>query len=124
MKPLYFGCVLESGHFAFGVDLRSDRRHKFSNWLENNDGMFPPPNIDQAQGIARLIEFEDFTVLAFWDRSIDHRPGSHSTFLLPGGDLTFDEALRRAGMYFPTVWNRYKFAVTEHKSAHKNKTGE
>jgi hypothetical protein len=47
------------------------------------DGGFCPQIEDAQSGEARIHHVEGWTVLAFWDRSGDSRPSSHSTFVCP-----------------------------------------
>jgi hypothetical protein len=47
----------------------------------------------------------DVTVLAIWERTVDARPGSHSTFVLEG-HLDFGAAVQLAREAFPHVWSR------------------
>ncbi len=116
----YFGCIGESGHFLFVPNMRTVR----------NAGPFTPASLDtsfcpgmtpesqgytpreQPEGVARLTHYEGWTVLSFWDRSVDDRRGSHSTFAIDGVH-TFGEAVAHARAAFPRVWARYKFAVRE-----------
>jgi len=68
---------------------------------------------ERAQGRAALhwVTWDrHVTVLAFWDRSGDPRPGSHSTFVLDGHHA-FEEAVRHAEEAFPHLFARYTFQV-------------
>ena len=115
--PLYFGCESKEhiGHFVYDSAMRKvDRDHK---WLWGLDGMLPP-DWTHKEGIARVHRFRDplnggpLTLVAFWDRSADTRPGSNSVFVLGGTSLTNEEALAQAKAAFPTVWKRFGFEVT------------
>lgn len=118
--PLYFGCwdrcpghgVHEpSGRGLNYYDVRAglrlpldggypprsdEREHDF--WRRSSDEV-------QPQGAACLHHEDERTILAFWDRTVDDRRSSHSTFLLPGV-LTFDEAVAAARVAFPHIWAR------------------
>lgn len=115
-EPLYFGCVKELGHHAWGTDLRVfASKSPRGRWLTSHDGQLAPRDLDGrelAQGIAALHLFPDagVTVLAFWDRSVDGRPGSNSMFLLPGL-LSFRGAALAAARHFPSIWARLDFEV-------------
>lgn len=114
-KPLYVGCCRRAGHYRFEPGMRS------LPWLGalrlggiSLDGGFCPPG-EQVEGDAKLTWVEDddggpLTVLAFWDRSVDRRHGSNSTFVLPGV-LDFGDALDAARDAFPEVFARYPFVV-------------
>jgi hypothetical protein len=112
--PLFYGCSnSETGHCVFGTGpaLR---------WFRGQDANLPPQDTSRnLQGAANLYHLPagtndlvgGYTILAFWDRSVDSRNGSHSTYLLPG-TLSFPEALEAAQKAFPDIWRRYRFAVT------------
>ncbi len=112
----YFGVwdKREAGHYLFDVDGTAIYRHKspipFSN--AKLDGGFAPLDGMQPQGVARLTHADGWTVLSFWDRSGDHRPGSHSTFVLHG-TRDFAAAVELARATFPSIWARYTFEVRE-----------
>lgn len=119
-EPLYFGCWdSRPGHGLHepsgaprcyyteraglrlpldgGYPPRSDeRQHDF--WRRRDEEV-------QPQGAARLHHEGERTILAFWDRTVDDRRGSHSTFLL-SGVLSFDEAVTAARAAFPHIWAR------------------
>ena len=72
----------------------------------------------QPEGVAVLTYTQDSeerprTVLAFWDRTIDSRPASHSTFVLEGC-LPFDQALAQAKALFTQIFDRAPFEITSH----------
>ena len=121
----YFGCHRDLGHFLWLPGMQRQR----GDWLElmrnialwfgvrNIDGGLCPGydprgygHNEYAQGYAKLTYAAPWTALAFWDRTIDHRPGSNSTFILRG-NYSFDEEVAAAKAYFPEVWARYTFAV-------------
>jgi len=77
-------------------------------WLAYLDGLLPPEV--ETQGVARLHHFNGCTLLAFWDRTGDSRPGSNSVFFIPGRVL-FDEAVEAARKAFPGIWRRFTFEV-------------
>lgn len=107
----YFGCIRTTGHHLFSpggacVDFYG----------------FEVPNLDQsycpaegvAQGASRLTHIKvgrnEWSILSFWDNSIDKRPGSHSTFVVRG-TFDYDDTKNVARTYFPGVWDRYTFHV-------------
>jgi hypothetical protein len=104
--PRYFGCVGPAGHYVYNPGMGHDRD---MNWLAYMDGLLPPEG-DQIEGLARLHHFNGCTVLAFWDRSGDKRPGSNSVFYVPG-HATFDEVVEAAKKSFPGIWRRFPFNI-------------
>lgn len=104
--PRYFGCVGPPGHHVFNPGLAYDRTLP---WLSYLDGMLATDKTD-AEGVARLYHFNGCTLLAFWDRSGDSRPGSNSVFYVPGRK-TFEEVVESAKKSFPGIWRRFTFNV-------------
>jgi hypothetical protein len=127
VRAFYFGCVREAGHFwwcAQGYGGRPVQAHgSIEVFLRDLpvDGTFCPPN-GQEEGPAQLIYVTApygqrvWTLLAFWDRSVDKRGGCCSVYALEGV-LTFDQAMSWARKFFPTIWERYSFTVTEWRPA-------
>lgn len=109
----YFGCKDRPGHFLWGDDgRRSDNSSK--NVLPFKfsilDAGFLPEVCSQIEGLGTLVHFPKWTVLSFWDRSVDKRPGCNSAFVLYG-HWTFSESLEISKVKFPWVWSRFNFEV-------------
>jgi hypothetical protein len=67
----------------------------------------------QVEGQAALwhrVEPTPWTVLSFWDRSGDSRPGCCASFLLQGR-LGFEAAVEEARRHFPALFERFTFEV-------------
>ena len=110
-RVFYFGCVGVSGHYMHGVDGRSAHRFTQTNpWGYGVDGSLLPKS--QIEGRAFIHHKDGWTALSFWDRSVDSRRGSHSTFLAEGS-FGFDEMVAFGKKHFPEVWARYTFPVVE-----------
>ena len=113
----YFGCVGTSGHYLHTPDLRTaSRAGPFTPAMLDTHYCPNPATREQPEGVARLTHFDGWTVLAFWDRSVDTRGNSHSTFVLRGTHA-YDDAVRLAREAFPRVWSRYTFTVRSHDAA-------
>lgn len=122
---LYFGCWgNQPGHDLRTPDGARHSRLPFG-YPPKLDGIavdmgFTPGVLDISKrprdpgtipnGAAALHHVSEWTVLSFWDNSIDTRPGSHSTFI-SRGTLTFEGAVVRAKAAFPSVWKRFTFEV-------------
>lgn len=65
---------------------------------------------EAVQGVASLTHKGGWTALSFWDRTGDSRGNSSSTFLFDE-TLTFDDALARARVEFPSIFARFPFEV-------------
>ncbi len=122
----YYGCWAGIGHHAFlpnGQSATQDEmRCPWSQYSRSfsgaciDGGLQPlrgdiPHDVPQPEGLARLTQEAGWTALSFWDRSIDKRGGSHSTFVAEG-TFTFAQMVEQAKRLFPTIWARYTFRLT------------
>jgi hypothetical protein len=113
----YFGCWQEPGHYLFAPGGRNAERHipdDFPVSVHILDGGLLPPKLPEVEGRASLAHINGWTILSFWDRSIDKRGKCNSSFLFRGR-LTFAEACQQAANNFPYLWTRFKFEVTEYQ---------
>jgi len=114
-KVYYFGFA-GSGHHMYQPGDGMYLRNLETPWGAYPDGTLCPEKTYE-NGLALLHHKDGWTALAFWDQSGDTRPGSHSTFLVPG-TFTFDEMLALAKSQWWTVFARIgrKFEIKEMKS--------
>lgn len=114
-KPLtvyYFGCVRSAGHRLFDRN-GSVNPYKIElpfKWTELDGGFcFDGP---QKQGVAKITSVDGWTIMAFWDRSVDSRENSNSAFVAKG-EFDFDQMCQIAEETFPNIWKRItnKFVV-------------
>ena len=109
----YFGCHRETGHFLWKEDQRrasrSDERSLSFNWTILDACLFPVDAKD-VQGEATITHFMGWTVISFWDRSVDKRPMSNSSFVVKGHH-SFDDMVKMTKEKFPWVWSRFSFEV-------------
>lgn len=110
-KCYYCGCYNETGHYLW--DERNHKVHYVKGipfrW-EILDGGLLPPHEPETEGLAEIIHIGSWTIITFWDRSVDKRGGSCSAFVIPA-HVWFDEAVAIAKERFPSVWNRFPFEV-------------
>lgn len=114
----YFGCHGEAEHYLWnetGRQVYNDESlpDDFPFNYVACDGYLLPPKLPQEEGRASLIHFKGaapYTVLTFWDGSVDSRPGCCSAFILHGL-MEFDYACQTAKDAFPWVWERFTFEV-------------
>jgi hypothetical protein len=64
----------------------------------------------QPEGLAKLTHKDGWTLLSFWDRSVDKRNNSNSNFIQEG-EFTFEQMVEQAKEKFPGIWERFKFEV-------------
>jgi len=131
MKAFYFGCVREPGHHFFGPDgeYRHFKEFAQSPWRAYELDAQLAPHFEDCirkrsrfckycdcasgpEGIALLHHKAGWTALSFWDRSVDNRGASNSTFILEG-DYDFNQALALARSLFPSIFARFTFEVRE-----------
>lgn len=113
LDVVYYGCQREAGHYFFLHDNGTPQRR--CDFLPDEitkdyhvDGGYVPKS--GQQGEAALHHVDGWTVVAFADYGVDHRPGSHSTFIVRGV-MGFDEAVAASREKFPGVWARYRFPI-------------
>lgn len=111
-RMFYFGCVGDVGHYLWDENLRQLRWSDSLPWrIQEVDGVMPPQETYQ-QGLARMLYKGCWTAMAFWDRTVDTRPGGNSVFLADG-TFTFDEMVQLAIRTFPSIMRRYDFLLEE-----------
>jgi hypothetical protein len=124
MRMYYFGCHREPGHYFFAPGMVKDHEAGGPMPFSTQEGEPIVPwgyHIDQAlcpfgpqtEGLAKLNYKDGWTALAFWDRSVDSRPGSNSVFVLEGTH-DFPTMLSHARDRFPEVIERLPFEVRPH----------
>jgi hypothetical protein len=124
LYPFYFGCHKEAGHYWWeghgrwgevGRALVRSHGRAPNSLVSCIDGLFCPPD-NVPEGVANLavlnLDHYPVTILSFWDRTVDSRPGSHSTFVLPG-ELSFVQTVNAAEHAFPEIFARFKFTITQ-----------
>jgi len=116
MKILYFGCYRDKGHYfwseGFSKPRWSDTVTQIPWGIQVDTGLCPKG--PQIQGRAAFHQKDGWTAISFWDRTVDTRPGSHSTFLCEN-TLDFDAMVALCKETFPTIWERYTFEVVLNK---------
>lgn len=106
----YFGCIGQIGHHLFDVNERhlNYDRHPLAKFL---DGGFlrlcEAPDIKAREGWVYVTRIgTSWTVLSFWDHTVDGRPGSNSNFILPGA-FSYKDAMDWSRQAFPQVFARF-----------------
>lgn len=113
MKTVYyFGCVGSAGHFLhtpgpLSVGLGQEILPK-SLWPKVDTSFCPQDG--QGQGLIKYTQLDGWSIIAFWDRSGDSRPGSHSTFLI-NESVTPEDLLEAAKLAYPQIFSRYSFEI-------------
>ena len=117
-EKYYFGCWgSECGHYLkdkFGKRIDFEK----TPWINKIDGVLcPKKNIGAG---AAKINYRSFvggrvwTALAFWDYSVDERPGSNSIFIFQG-KFNFKDMIKIAKDNFPDIFRRFDFEIIQEK---------
>lgn len=118
-RPWFFGCWGRIGHHLWSPD-GTLHRHQSAHlpWPEV-DGELTPGNRnrygdvdarDQVEGMARLHHAADWTAVAWWDRSVDKRPGSNAALFVPG-TVDMQPALAIGAEHFPSIFARFTYDI-------------
>lgn len=73
-----------------------------------------PRPADAAPYLAAVHHKDGWSAIAFWDNSVDNRPGSNSVFMVDVPDLSFREICLLAEEHFPQVWKRFTVPIREY----------
>ncbi len=64
--------------------------------------------------MATLAHISGWTILSFWDRSVDRRNGCNSAFVIPA-EVNYITAISVAQERFAWVWDRFPFDVVPYE---------
>jgi hypothetical protein len=115
-ESFYFGCWSEPGHFLYASNGRRihERHSEFPKDFPVREHVLDGGLLGICQredeGVAALSHIGKWTILSFWDRSIDSRGACNSNFIMRG-KLEFDDAVKVAREKFPTIFARFKFPI-------------
>lgn len=109
----YFGCRGAVGHYLYAPNDWQTYRSVGPFTTEMLDGgpFMPPsqtlsfPTVQDEAATESIYWHEEWTVMSVWDRTVDRRPGSHSTFVAPGKHLATG-MWRLAAVHFRDVVER------------------
>ena len=71
-----------------------------------------PQEGQQIEGETTHVVINGWTVISFWDRTVDSRGNSNSAFVIYG-KFSFSEAVEISKQAFPEIWNRFTFTLVE-----------
>ena len=109
-RVLYFGCWRDVGHYIWTPDRGRSLDCGQTPWGYSVDGKLQKRGgkVCRGEGIpddAMLHHEDGWTAFAFWDRTVDRRPGSCSVFLATG-EHSREGMLNIARETFPEIWDR------------------
>lgn len=114
---LYFGCLKDSGHYLWSkasgycAQVPFHEIKTMTPWgLSIDDGVFPSSPLRRRAGAVHHAQKDGWTLVYWADYSVDSRPGSHSTFVVPAL-LTKAELIEGARHLWPEVFHRPRFPV-------------
>ena len=105
----YFGCIDRPGHYLWEP---GPRRPKDPTPFDTPgfpgaklDMNYAPKDGNQPPALIGRHCVDGWTVISFWDRSVDERRNSNSSFIAPGEHST-EEMIALAKQHFPEVIGR------------------
>lgn len=125
-RMFYFGPWGEPGHYLFNEHrMWVHKEESTIPWNGQIDGRLQPGcrfeggrwehyDADETEGRAILHHKDGWTAISFWDRSVDTRFASNSTYFAEG-TFTFEQMAEMAKTRFVDRWKRMKFDVVQHK---------
>lgn len=118
-QPWFFGCWGRIGHYLWSPAGVLYRRESARLPWSDIDCVLCPGNrnrhgdvkpLDQIEGAARLHVKDDWTALAWWDRSVDTRSGSNAAIFIPGVH-DVHSALTIGRETFPSMFAQYEYEI-------------
>lgn len=113
-SPVYFGCLGQTGHYFHsnipGSYRSLDIPEGFPWGLEVDGGLQPHPGY--TQGHTALHRKDGWTLIAWWDMTVDRRPASCSAIALEG-DRCFEEMVELLRQHYPQVAERQTVPLYE-----------
>ena len=111
MRVFYFGCWSDYGHFLYDHNGKEiGFSHKDFPW-KSLDGVLCPKDT-RKEGVVKFHHANGWTAAAFWDSSIDTRPGSNSVLIVEDLiDIT--EVICEFRETFPHIYKRFNFDLVE-----------
>jgi hypothetical protein len=123
MNVAFFGCWEQAGHFL----------HDASGRNLQSFGPFIPESLDtvfirdegrpREAGFTTITCFKDYTVMAFWDNTVDRRPGSNGAFIIEAPALNRRECWEAAEKVFPQIVKRLEGRVRGARAADRHLGG-
>jgi hypothetical protein len=105
----YFGCKNNKvGHYLHNETLRAIHSNIFPKDFPTDvgvlDGGLLPLKQPEIEGRASIVHINGWTIMSFWDKSVDKRGKSNCAFLFRG-HYTFNEVCEMARERFPSIMN-------------------
>jgi hypothetical protein len=103
----YFGCGTRAGHGWFkpaaSMQISAAVADAMRTVFPDIDCNYAPDDTkDQVEGEAKLSHLRGWTVLAWWDRSVDTRRNANSALVIDA-DRDFDQMVDLLEIHFPQV---------------------
>lgn len=116
-KVYFFGCKDTGGHYCFDPEGGKSTGYNWPGpWNKKIDGTLPPQR-DKTEFKCTVTHKEGWTALAFWDYTIDTRPGSNSAFFTRG-EYDFEEMLQLAKHAWPRLFkDRFRDKLVQAQTA-------
>lgn len=116
----YFGCIRQAGHYLW-INERQNVWDSSKLGINERlcsalDGAFCPSDMTEGQRWV-CSSVPPWTIVAWWDRSVDSRPNCVSVFIAKGFDGEPHRLLDVAKEIFPSVFLRQPRELKEYASA-------
>ncbi len=106
MKHYFFGCLRETGHNLYPPEKYGGAPDKGQTpWGNEMDSGLAPHVGVQRQGGMAIHHKSGWTLISWWDRTVDTRGNSNSAFMAEG-NYRFDEMVNYLEALWPEVHNR------------------
>ena len=111
-EMIFFGCVKQVGHHLYTKDgyMMSYMDRKKIPFTEGilDTGLLE--GVPMTEGLATISIIRGWTVVSFWDNSVDKRGKSNAAFIYPKS-MTFEEMIEISREQLPWFWARFKSPI-------------
>ena len=111
-EMIFFGCVREAGHhlhtkYGWPMSRQEKKILPFAEMILDS-GLLK--DVPMTEGSATISIIRGWTVVSFWDNSVDKRGKSNASFIYPK-QMTFEEMLEISREQLPWFWERFKSPI-------------
>lgn len=111
-EMIFFGCVKEAGHYlhtkdGWRINYAARKMVPFTEAVLDSGLLSGVP---MTEGLATISVIRGWTVVSFWDNSVDKRPNSNAAFIYHKS-MTFEEMIEISREQLPWFWARFKSPI-------------
>lgn len=111
-EMIFFGCVKAVGHFLYTKEGYMMSREAVKK-LPFEEAILDAgllKGVPMTEGLATISVIRGWTVVSFWDNSVDKRGKSNAAFIYPKS-MTFEEMIEISREQLPWFWKRFKSPI-------------